>query len=691
MQTDIFSVGMIFLYLIRGDLSLGEVHEGTDSTELIDRVFTQSSLPKRGLYPLLSLIELCLCKNPSKRPTIRVTMEKVIDAFNLVTQSHLTYAPAPHQSLESPSNLSNLALSDFEFGCFENARTRWILSLANHQSNIDVIWNLTLFRWRIGEITPVEFIEILCQHQCQYYLHNGSDWENSLIQSMIVNVVEESMYPNSPVIKHVDSFSSFTLLDNWNLFKVFVEINDPFSLSVTSCTCKYELTFEPVHRKFNEKVSRTSSAISSSPFGLTSCLLCLDPESDSISVVEYHNNTPSCLSVGEICAFESTCFFVERPVGCDFAKVVPGISQDDPLLFLLLEGRWATEIDPESLDDISNDDQSVEMNSCYGSNGSQSTPSDHDHKFTPAPPKRHYVLVIGTYESTQVDFSQNFHILGVIDIIGICADQRPLGIKLLLHDSLCVVGSSGLLASIKLPNSLRKRMSVRVTHINADEYLWTSTNPDSSNHFEFRCKASHSVESTVTDVSFSERTGTLVSGDCRGYLCLWKKSKEFIPFKLVGFPLHVGGRIQRVVHSIDNMSTLVSTDRRLLLVQLHSDSLTPTLYVQSVLDSVSPFASALYAAQFVGDCIHVWKLTAVQVGKFNCSFEEATRNKDEQVYDTMVDEEGFSNGCSSNATHSNSSYSKNLQVEFMIHPNPIYATKRKNRCLFKLCISYFFT
>jgi serine/threonine protein kinase len=770
---DIFALGMIFLDLIRGRSLLSSSSscscernmnlnknlfpslvdwDQTAKSELIDWAFSESLLPKRRIYPLMSLIDNCLNENPMNRPTIRSLLDHLSEAYHqFITSSNqsepldslLTSLPPPSLSLESSSNLSNLAMSEFELGQIENARNHWILSLANHPSNVEVIWNLNLFRWRIGEITPLEFIEILCQHMCQYHSDYGLMMPSTqtltptrsspspspqvtLLQNFIKQIQQESCLSLTPT-HHFPFTSTFlSSLECLNLSKTFAEFQNPFTLKLESQLGSYSLSYDIERNKFSEKKFQNINSLyrnSSSCLHLSSMILCLDPNSETITLLESSTDHESSysFSIGEILNFESTTFFVERPIGSDFVNMNPETTY--ALVFILLEGRWATATDLESCggDDLFNghghggghggdDDVSSSEQNNYQleSNDSQSTPSDQqDQHMTPAPPKRHYVLVVGALDSSYHIHDQgSFQVIALVDILGISFDQRPYGMKLLETNTLCVCGSGGLLASITLPETFRKHMPIRVTHINTDEYLIAA---NSSNNCEniFTSSSSslsscHPIDSTIIDISSSSRTHTLVSGDSLGYLCLWQQQHSMdlnsSSYKIVGFPFQVGCRIQKVVHSLENMSTLVSTDWKLLLIQVHTDSVIPTLYLQTVLDFTIPsspshchdFMSSppRYIPQFYGEVIHVWKLTSTATYNQHGlnRFENAHRVKDDQVYDSMVDEEA---SCSLNSMESvgqgdaNQAHQVSLSVEFLIFPNPNAIVKRSNRCQFR--------
>jgi serine/threonine protein kinase len=701
---DIFSVGMVFLDIIRGR-SLCSIEgsvkhrlyspsvnwDQTAKIELIDWAFSESHLPRRRIYALMPLIELCLSENPHNRPTIRSLLEKIIEINKFCPSNKSLPLPSPSLPLDSPSNLSNLAISDFESGLLESARNRWISSLTNHQSNLDIVWNINLFRWRIGEISPSDFIEILCQHQCQYHPNDSPEVE--LAQRLIRDVLAESLFPCKQSFKFKSSL--FTPLKCFNLTKTYATITDPFSLKIECPLGNHQFFFDLGQQKFEENFVPRSHSSFPSPFGLTSATLCLDPQSDYITLLDSPEDDQICLSIGEILNFDSTIFFVERPVGCDFVlnQHLPDNTPQLSVVYLLLEGRWATANDLESTSDCLEDDPSSSSGYQIESAGSQSTPSEqYDHHITPAPPKRHYLLVIGTLDASAQSHSipqRSFEVYSFTDLLGISSDQRPYGLKLFSPNTLCVCGSGGLLAIVTPPLSTRKHLSVRVVHINTDQYLLTASSTSESKG-PVVTKAFHSVEATITDISYSCRTHSLVSGDSLGNLCVWKRSSSLdSPFKILGFPLQVGNRIYKVVHSLENLSTIVSTDSKLLLVRVHLDSLTPTVYIQSILDSSQTTSSDLifpprYLAQYAGEFIHVWKLTTTNKLSEVDHFEDAVRAKDDQVYDSMVDEEGITNNENmTDGTHEKLNQFMSLNIEFMIFPNPTTVAKRSDRCKFR--------
>lgn len=188
--SDVYALGMVFLDLIRGYMlseqevsslysSVPSESKLTDDmwsesrprfhaqfiTTLVDKAFSASRLPHRRVYPLLPLLEQCLHWNPGERPTVQQLLLAAQDAYKYCNLSPPLPPPLPSISSDSVANLSNMAIGDAEAGFLTSARSKFIAALSSDPSNIHVLWNLSLFRWRVGEIDPIEFVTILRRHE----------------------------------------------------------------------------------------------------------------------------------------------------------------------------------------------------------------------------------------------------------------------------------------------------------------------------------------------------------------------------------------------------------------------------------------------------------------------------------------------------------------------------------------------
>ena len=196
--SDVYSLGMVLLDLIRGRLLTGEerrafcacpasVHDDTGSrtsswgerelrqdderhgafvTALVDSTFSASRLPHRRIYSLLPLVEQCLSANPMERPTIHQLLAAAQDAYKFCNLGPPMPPPLPPIPLsQSLANLNNMAIGDAQAGLLAEAREKWISALVMDPSNATALWNMSLFRWRTGEIDAVELITVLRRHE----------------------------------------------------------------------------------------------------------------------------------------------------------------------------------------------------------------------------------------------------------------------------------------------------------------------------------------------------------------------------------------------------------------------------------------------------------------------------------------------------------------------------------------------
>ena len=203
--SDVYSLGMVLLDLIRGRLLTGEerrafcacsasAHDDSGSrcsswgeegggeglcleegrhgafiTALVDSTFSVSRLLHRRIYSLLPLVEQCLSANPAERPSIHHLLAAVQEAYKFCNGSPCLPVPYPHISLiHSVANLNNMAIGDAQAGLLGEAREKWISALVMDPSNATALWNMSLFRWRTGEIDAVELITVLRRHEMTF-------------------------------------------------------------------------------------------------------------------------------------------------------------------------------------------------------------------------------------------------------------------------------------------------------------------------------------------------------------------------------------------------------------------------------------------------------------------------------------------------------------------------------------------
>ena len=831
LSLDIFALGMIFLDLIRGRvLNQSEAslfnslknNKSLDShlnanvsfhpnnelysnsvvdwsqiiTNLLDSAFNESIFQRRRVYPLISLIEICLSESSSNRPNIESLVNRLVDAYQyiMLTPPHLpVLSTVP---LDSSSNQSNLAICDFEFGRLESARTRLILSLSSNPSNIDLVWNMNLFRWKIGEITPNEFIDILSRHESQFYYNAVVHRDQKVqIKKLMDNIILECCQKTSPIYHFHFVSLLITSIEALNLGKLNFEFLNSTTLNIKTLLNTYQISYNFSDHNFYEynlNKKFQNNHVMPQPQDTSffqNISLIFDSDGEGVSLSQSSNGDHPHeiqLKVGETIQFDSTVFFVERPIGYDIYAASD--QTVDPLIYIFLEGCWAhgTEIEA-NLDNGNgnengnyygdfNDEVSSDFEYPTESIGSQSSQSNRDQNHTPAPPNRHYVIITGYIHTSENQYqpqhngrthqtthnnrqkqTYQFELLCYYRIIGLSADQRPSKIKLITHDTLIVSGTGGLLASISpLSFNYEKNLLLQINHISNDFFLQTSSSTDGDNDevnpystitkSDIDNQSKHDVAARVIDFSYSSRTHTLVSGDSLGILCIWKEitkinSSPFTSFESFGYSLDVKSQIHYVVHSRENMLTLVSTDYQVLFIQVCTETLKPTMYIQSVLDSTNLTSNLLccppqYVTQFVDKYIHIWKVTTIRkrnighkknhnynniINSNHCHPENERPNNyhddcdhgnnvsnenDDEVYDSMMDEEV------NNCPHSNKHAAHNniqqddynnliniydeinphqqlennnfcLKIELIIHDNPHYSVKFSERMKFR--------
>lgn len=423
-------------------------------TNLIDSAFLESILPKRRVYPLISLIELCLSESSLNRPTIESLLNHLVDASKfcgvvLLNPPHLPIICTTSLETLSSSNQSNLAICDFEFGRFESAKTRWISSLSSNPSSVEITSNFNLFRWRIGEITSLEFIDIMIRHESQYFQHLTCN-EQEKIKQLIENIILESRHNSSP-IHHLKFISSLiSPLECLNLSKHhFYFINT--TLFIKTLLNTYQISYHslPSTEKNIDELNTAQQQQQQQQYQqnyqeennqskniqlFQNISLKFDPEFEGISCYQElntvddvdggnnnqnnintinNNNNQIQLTVGEKINFDSASFFVERIIGYDIYLN----HTSESLIYLFLEGCWANGTDFENNiggysgnnfdnygdggnyndgDDVS-DNVSSEFEYPIESIGSKSSQSNGgDQTQTPVPSYRHYILVVGT-------------------------------------------------------------------------------------------------------------------------------------------------------------------------------------------------------------------------------------------------------------------------------------------------------
>lgn len=251
----------------------------------------------------------------------------------------------------------------------------------------------------------------------------------------------------------------------------------------------------------------------------------------------------------------------------------------DPIkqhLLILFEGRPSTPSGVVDNDDDTEADTSVQDDSDEDATMSPTSPS-------PATANEHLVHFYRRYYiACGVVFAESVVEVRALLSLSLHKDQRPTHMLHLPESGKLVVwGTAGLLGSVDCKGDAEGLIFPVFASFTED-----STVPGS--------QVTHAIESAVTAVDYSYRSGCIASGDSSGSVCLWRmhihphrqQTRSSSVAALQMPPMHIGARIAMVRFVSSGEAVVVATTSALLLLGVHTSQLhlTQNLYVRRVID-----------------------------------------------------------------------------------------------------------